>query len=66
MDAWRYEIYFSSVEQDISFVRFAHFWDILVNTRYKFYISANPCIILCMNLSNSLKTHEENSKEVNI
>ena len=45
MDVWKYEI-ISRVEQDISLVRFAHLWDILVNTRNKFHISAHPCIIL--------------------
>ena len=47
MDAWKYDI-ISRVEQDISLVRFVHFWDILVNTRnkYRMYISAYPCIIL--------------------
>ena len=38
MDVWKYEI-ISRVEQDISFVRFAHSWDILVNTQNKFHIS---------------------------
>ena len=37
MDVWKYEI-ISRVEQDISLVRFAHSWDILVNTRNKFHI----------------------------
>ena len=32
MDVWEYEI-ISRVEQDISLVRFAHLWDILVNTQ---------------------------------
>ena len=36
----------SGVEQDISLVHFAHSWDILFNTRNKFHISAQPCIIL--------------------
>ena len=45
MDVWKYEI-ISRVEQDISLVRFAHSWDILVNTQNKFHISAHPCIIL--------------------
>ena len=45
MDVWKYEIN-SRVEQDISLVRFAHSWDILVNTRNKFHISTHPCIIL--------------------
>ena len=45
MNAWKYEI-ISHIEQDISLVRFAHLWDILVNTRNKFHISAHPCIIL--------------------
>ena len=40
MNAWKYEI-ISRVEQDISLVRFAHSWDILVNTWNKFHISAN-------------------------
>ena len=31
MDVWKYEI-ISRVDQDISLVRFAHLWDILVNT----------------------------------
>ena len=38
MNAWNYE-FISCVEQDISLIRFAHSWDILVNTRNKFYIS---------------------------
>ena len=37
MDVWKYEI-ISRVEQDISFVRFAHSWDILVNTRNKLHV----------------------------
>ena len=45
MDVWKYEI-ISRVEQDISLVRFAHFKDILVNTRNILHISAHPCIIL--------------------
>ena len=45
MNVWKYEI-ISRVEQDISLVRFAHSWDILVNTWNKFHISAHPCIIL--------------------
>ena len=45
MDVWKYEI-ISRVEQDTSLVRFAHLWDILVNTRNKFHISAHPFIIL--------------------
>ena len=45
MNAWKYEI-ISRVEQDISLVRFAHSWDILVNIRNKFHISAHPCIFL--------------------
>ena len=45
MDVWKYEI-ISHVEQDISLVRFAHLWDILVNTRNKFVLCNNPCIIL--------------------
>ena len=45
MNAWKYEI-ISRIEQDISLVHFAHSWDILVNTRNKFHISAHPCIIL--------------------
>ena len=46
MDVWKYEI-ISLVEQEyISLVRFAHSWDILVNTRNKFHIFAHPCIIL--------------------
>ena len=45
MDVWKYEIVYR-VEQDISFVHFAHSWDILVNTWNKFHISAHPCIIL--------------------
>ena len=32
MNTWKYEI-ISRVEQDISLIRFAHSWDILVNTR---------------------------------
>ena len=44
MNVWKYEIN-SRVEQDILLVRFAHSWDILVNTRNKFHISAHPCII---------------------
>ena len=40
MNAWKYEI-ISRVEQDISLVRFAYSWDILVNTRNKFHISAH-------------------------
>ena len=41
---WKYEI-ISCVEQDISLiVRFAHSWDILVNTWNKFHIPAHPCI----------------------
>ena len=32
MDVWKYEI-ISRAEQDISLVRFAHSWDILVKTR---------------------------------
>ena len=40
MDVWKYEI-ISRIEQDISFVRFAHKWDILGNTRNKFHISAH-------------------------
>ena len=40
MDVWKYEI-ISRVEQDISLVRFAYSWDILVNTRNKFHISAH-------------------------
>ena len=43
MDAWKYVLgnmkFISRVEQDISLVRFAHSWDILVNTRNKFHIS---------------------------
>ena len=31
MDVWKYEI-ISRVEHDVSLVRFAHSWDILVNT----------------------------------
>ena len=42
---WKYEI-ISCVEKDISLIRFAHSWDILVNTQNKFNISAHPCIIL--------------------
>ena len=39
--------YISRVEQDILvLVRFAHSWDILVNTRNKFQISAHSYIIL--------------------
>ena len=45
MDVWKYEIV-SRVEQDILLVRFAHSWDILVNTRNKFHIYAHPSIIL--------------------
>ena len=45
MNALKYEI-ISRVEQDMSLVHFAHLWDILVNTRNKFHISARPCIIL--------------------
>ena len=45
MDVWKYEIIFC-VEQDISLVRFAHSWDILVNTRNIFHISAHQCIIV--------------------
>ena len=46
MGVWKYEIV-SRVEQDILLVRFAHSWDILINTRDKFHqISAHPCIIL--------------------
>ena len=45
MDVWKYEI-ISRDEQDISLVRFAHSWDILVNTRNKFHISAHPYIFL--------------------
>ena len=45
MDVWKYEI-ISRVEQDISLVRFAHSCNILVNTRNKFHISAQTCIIL--------------------
>ena len=45
MNVWKYEI-ISRVEQDMSLVRFAHSWDILVNTRHKFHISKHPCIIL--------------------
>ena len=45
MDVWKYEI-ISPFEQDISLIRFAHSWDILVNTRNKFHISVHPCIIL--------------------
>ena len=45
MNTWKYEI-ISRVEQDISLIRFAHSWDILINTRNKFHISARPCIIL--------------------
>ena len=45
MDVWKYEI-ISRVVQDISLVRYAHSWDILINTRNKFHISAHPCIIL--------------------
>ena len=40
MNIWRYEIISRSL------VRFAHSWDILVNTRNKFHISAQPCITL--------------------
>ena len=53
MDAWKYEI-FSGVDKDILLLRFAHSWDILVNTRNKFHISTHPCIILyvifCINV----------------
>ena len=49
MDVWKYEI-ISCVEQDISLVRIAYLWDILVNTRNKFHISAHPCIILSLSL----------------
>ena len=45
MDVWKYEI-ISRVEQDISHVRFARSWDILVNIRNKFHISEHPRIIL--------------------
>ena len=38
--------FISRVQQDISLVRFAHLWDIVVNTRNKFLISSHPCIIL--------------------
>ena len=37
---------FFYIEQDTSLVRFAHSYDILVNTRNKFHISTHPCIIL--------------------
>ena len=37
--------FISRVEQDISLVCFALSWDILVNTRNKFHISAHPCIL---------------------
>ena len=55
MDVWKYEI-ISRVEQDISLVRFAHSWDILVNTRNKFHISAHPSIIIYVinNCSNQI------------
>ena len=36
----------SCVDKDISLVRFTYSWDILVNIRNKFHISAHPCIIL--------------------
>ena len=45
MDVWKYEIIYR-VEQDISLVRFAHSWDILVNTWNKFHISAHVLFIL--------------------
>ena len=45
MDVWKYEI-ISGVEQDVSLIRFAHSWDVLVNTWNKFLISTYPCIIL--------------------
>ena len=47
MNAWKYGI-ISRVEQDISLVRFAHSWDILV-IRNKFHISEHPRIILYLN-----------------
>ena len=37
--------FISRVEQDISLVRFAHSWDILVNTRNEFHISAHPVLL---------------------
>ena len=55
MDVWKYEI-ISRVEQDISLV---DSWDILVNTRNKFHISAHPCIILyCIYTRLEMRTEE--------
>ena len=45
MEVWKYEIV-SRDEQDISLVRFSHTWDNLVNTRKKFHVSTQLCIIL--------------------
>ena len=38
--------FISRVEQDISFVRFAHSWNIHLVIRNIFHITAHPCTIL--------------------